>query len=183
MPGVQGIASDQRIQARLKLVEEHIALENRHDLDGILGTFGPTARYDDEPWDAHYLGRDGVRSYYEALLEAVPDLRIDIERCYASNNAVIVEVTISGHQFGAWRGLPATGRSVRFPLCGIFGFDDDDRLAGEKIYYDRATVLRQLGVFHEPSQIFGRLETAIMHPVTLSRAVARLIYNRIRGAD
>ena len=26
----------------------------------------------------------------------------------------------------------------------------DDNLAGEKIYYDRGTVLRQLGVFYEP---------------------------------
>jgi hypothetical protein len=41
---------------------------------------------------------------------------------------------------------------VQFPLCGIYTFDDEDRLAGEKIYYDRATVLRQLGVFHEPDR-------------------------------
>jgi hypothetical protein len=27
----------------------------------------------------------------------------------------------------------------------------DDNLAGEKIYYDRGTVLRQLGVFYEPA--------------------------------
>jgi len=41
-------------------------------------------------------------------------------------------------------------------------FDDDDRLAGEKTYYDRATVLRQLGIFLEPDRGLGRIATIIM---------------------
>jgi hypothetical protein len=32
---------------------------------------------------------------------------------------------------------------AEFPLCSIFTFDDGDRLARERIYYDRANVLRQ----------------------------------------
>jgi steroid delta-isomerase-like uncharacterized protein len=165
---------DRRSLARLKRVDEHIALENQHDLPGILATFGATARYDDAPWDAHYVGLDGVRAYYEGLLEAIPDLRIEVQRRYVSDEAVIVEVMITGHHLGLWRGLPATGRPVRLPLCGIFVFDDDDRLAGETIYYDRATVLRQLGVFHEPDGALGRIGTVIMHPVTIARAIWRM---------
>ena len=48
---------------------------NQHDLDGIMTTFGATPRYDDEPWNAHYTGRDGVRSFYSELLRAMPDLQ------------------------------------------------------------------------------------------------------------
>ena len=92
----------------------------------------------------------------------MPDLRIDLQQRYASDDAVVVEVIISGHHLGVWRGLPPTGRSVNFPLCGIFVFDKDDRLAGEKIYYDRATVLRQLGMFHEPDRMVGRIATVII---------------------
>jgi len=51
------------------------------------------------------------------------------------------------------------------PLCAIFTFDGDDRLAGEKVYYDRATVLHQLGVFHEPDGVPGRLNAALIHPI------------------
>jgi steroid delta-isomerase-like uncharacterized protein len=80
-----------------------------------------------------------VRNYYNSLLKAMPDLHIEVQRRHASNDAVVIEATITGHHLGAWRGLPPTGRPVRFPLCGIFVFDEDDRLAGEKIYYDRAT--------------------------------------------
>jgi hypothetical protein len=59
---------------------------------------------------------------------------------------------------------------VDFPLCGVYTFDADDRIAGERIYYDRATVLRQLGIFREPSSGFGRVMTALVHPLTIGGA-------------
>jgi hypothetical protein len=80
---------------------------------------------------------------------------------------------IRGTQLGSWRGLPATGRRVEVPLCGVYTFDESDRLAGERIYYDRATVLRQLGVFHEPDSVLGRIEVLATHPITMARALAR----------
>jgi steroid delta-isomerase-like uncharacterized protein len=172
------LISESRMSARLKLVEEHVRLENQHDLEGIMTTFGATARYDDEPYDGHYIGRDGVRTYYEDLLRAMPDLTIDVQHRHVSESAVVLEVVISGHHLGAWRGLPPTGRPVRFPLCGIYTFDDEDRLAGEKIYYDRATVLRQLGVFHEPEGALGRIATMLMHPLTIMRIVGRKIFRQ-----
>jgi len=162
-----------RRAARIALVERHVRLENDHDLEGVLGTFGETARYDDEPWGDHYEGRDGVRAFYEQLMKALPDLEIDVRRRHVTDEAIVLEVVIRGTHFGAWRGLSATGRKVEFPLCGIYTFDDQDRLAGEKIYYDRGTVLRQLGVFHEPQSALGQLAILATHPVTITRALAR----------
>src|ERR1700751_6052685 len=120
-----------RMKSRLTLVEEHIRRENAHDLDGILNTFGPEARYDDEPWDDHRIGRGEVQLYYKELLAAAADFRIDIRNRYVTGEAVILEVTISGTHTGTWRGLPATGRPVSFPLCGIYTFDSEDRILGE----------------------------------------------------
>lgn len=170
--------SERRMQARLKIVEEHVGMENRHDLDGIMLTFGAAARYDDEPWDAHYVGRDGVRAFYADLLRAMPDLRIDVQHRHVSDSSVVLEVIIRGHHLGAWRGLPPTGRPIEFPLCGVFTFDGDDRLAGEKIYYDRGTILRQLGVFHEPDGLPGRIDAVLMHPLTMAKIVGRAIFRR-----
>ena len=64
--------SETIVQARLEQVARHVELENLHDLDAVMGTFGPEASYDDEPWDEHPRGRDAVRRYYEDLLRAVP---------------------------------------------------------------------------------------------------------------
>ena len=158
---------------RLAIVKEHVQFENAHDLDGIMGTFGSEARYDDEPWSEHHLGRDQVRSYYETLLKVAPDLKIDVQKHHVTDEAVILEVVISGTQRGPWRGLPPTGRYLEFPLCGVFTFGDDGKLAGERIYYDRATVLRQSGVFREPTSVLARLILFLNHPINIASAWLR----------
>jgi len=165
--------SKDRQSARIAIVEEHIRRENEHDLEGVLQTFGETARYDDEPWGEHYSGRDGVRLFYEQLMKALPDLEIMVQRRHLAEDAILVEVVIRGTHLGGWRGLPATGRRVEFPLCGVYTFDADERLAGERIYYDRGSVLRQLGVFHEPRSVSGRICTVATHPITIARALVR----------
>jgi steroid delta-isomerase-like uncharacterized protein len=162
-----------RRAARIATVQRHIRLENEHDLEGVLGTFGDTAHYDDEAWGEHHHGRDGVRSFYEQMMAALPDLEIDVQRRHVAGDAILLEVVIRGTHLGEWRGLPATGRRVEVPLCGVYTFDSEDRLAGEKIYYDRGTVLRQLGVFHEPQSLLGQLSIFATHPVTIARAFAR----------
>jgi steroid delta-isomerase-like uncharacterized protein len=171
------IPKDRR-SVRLAVVEQHIRLENEHDLEGVLRTFGDTARYDDEPWGEHYMGANGVRLFYEQLMKALPDLEIEVQRRHATDDTVLVEVMIRGTHLGEWRGLPATGRRVEFPLCGVYTFDADDRLAGEKIYYDRGTVLRQLGVFHEPQSVLGQICIFATHPITIARAFARKLLQR-----
>jgi len=111
-------------------------------------------------------------------MKALPDLEIEVRRQHVSDDAVLLEVMIRGTQLGPWRGLPATGRRVEVPLCGVYTFDSDDRLSGEKIYYDRGTVLSQLGVFHEPQSALGRISILATHPITIARALARKILGR-----
>ena len=170
--------ADERTAARLRIVEEHLRCENAHDLAGIMATFGHDAEYEDTPWGEHHLGRDAVEQYYRDILTALPDLRIDVHDRIVTDDAVVLEVSISGTQTGTWRGLPATGRPVRFPLCGIFRFTTDGMLASERIYYDRASVLRQVGLYHEPIGVMGRLVTALTHPLTLARAYLRRLGTR-----
>ena len=163
-----------RLKKRLAIVENHVKCENCHDLAGLMAAFGAEARSDDEPWQDHRLGLDGVRSYYSELLTSLPDLAIEIRHRHVAGDAIVLEVTVRGTHLGVWRGgMPATGRRVEFPLCGIFTFDAQDRLAGERIYYDRGTVMRQLGLFHEPEGTLGRLVTAFSHPLTVTRALLR----------
>jgi steroid delta-isomerase-like uncharacterized protein len=167
MNGEQGAELARR---RARTVRDHIRLENGHELAAVMETFGPAARYDDEPWDEHHTGLSAVRLFYEQLFRAIPDLQIDVRHEHASSDCVIVECVIRGTHLGPWRGLPATGRHLAFPLCGVYTFGDDDRLAGERIYYDRATVLGQLGLFREPTSAVARLMLFVNHPIRIARA-------------
>jgi steroid delta-isomerase-like uncharacterized protein len=177
---VTGAVPGNQQSARLALVEEHVRLENEHNLEGVLGTFGETAQYEDEAWSENYQGRSGVRTFYQQLMTALPDLQIDVQQRHVSDDHIVLEVLIRGTHLGSWRGLPATGRRVEVPLCGVYTFDGERRLAGERIYYDRATVLRQLGVFHEPQTVFGRLAMLATHPATFASALVRKLRPKSR---
>ncbi|MDS0478590.1 ester cyclase [Natrinema sp. 1APR25-10V2] len=139
-------------------------MENDHDLEGVLETFGEAPRYEDESWGAMYDGIGGVREYYESLLTALPDFQIDVQNRHVTDDEIVLEVVISGTHKGYYHGLPPTGRHVSFPLCAVYSFDDAGKLASERIYYDRATVFRQVGVFHEPDGIRGQLLTRCPTP-------------------
>ena len=164
--------------ARLRVVEEHLRCENAHDLAGIMATFGDEAEYHDTSWAEHHNGRAAVQSYYLDALSALPDMRIDMQNCLVTDEAVVLEVSINGTHLGPWRGLPATGRTVQFSLCGIFRFSSNGKLASETIYYDRASVMRQIGLYHEPIGMMGRLATALSHPMTVALAFARKLRRR-----
>lgn len=113
-------------------------------------------------------------------MKALPDLEIEGQRRYVADDAILVEVRIRGTHLGRWRGLPATGRRIEFPLWGVY--TGNDRLAGEKIYYDRGTVLRQLGIFHEPQSILGQISILATHPATIARALAGKLLRKWRHA-
>jgi steroid delta-isomerase-like uncharacterized protein len=167
-----------KADARLAAVEEHVRQENRHDLDRLLAIFGQKALYEDAPWGEMHEGIDAVRAYYATLFRAAPDLHIDIKKRHVSDDAIVLEVVITGTQLGPWRGLPPTGRRLEFPLCAVFTFDENDRMVGERIYYDRATVLRQLGVLSEPTTLAGRLGMLLLHPATVLGAGMRSVFRR-----
>jgi steroid delta-isomerase-like uncharacterized protein len=158
-----------------RCVEEHVQHENQHDLYGIMATFGEDAWYDVEPLDEHHDGRNGVRTYYKDLLQALPDLHVDVQERHVTDESAILEVTMSGTHTGVWRGLPGTGNKVEFPACAVFAFDDQNKIAGERIYYDRATVLRQLDIFHDPERGIGQVLTSLTHPIAMIRALMRTI--------
>jgi steroid delta-isomerase-like uncharacterized protein len=170
--------ANEQVAARIRIVEEHLRRENAHDLAGIMATFAHEAEYEDTPWGEHHVGRDAVEQYYRELLTALPDLHINVRDRFVSEDAVVLQVSISGTQTGTWRGLPATGRPVQFPLCGIFRFAANGMLLSERIYYVRAGVLHQIGLYHEPVGILGRPVTALVHPLTLARAYLRKLFPR-----
>jgi steroid delta-isomerase-like uncharacterized protein len=138
-----------KLAARRKLVEEHVREENRHALDTLMDTFGAEASFDVNA--EHIAGRDGVRQFYTEVFKGFPDFTIDVRQTHASDDAVILEVIIRGTHAGPFRGIPATGRQVEVPLCAVFPFDQNEKLAGERLYYDVALMLTQLGVLPQPA--------------------------------
>ena len=66
-------------------------------------------------------------------------------------------------------------------MSAVFLFEGE-RLVCERVYFDAATILRQLGIAHDPLTLKGRLATALNHPLTVGGAFLRQALRRARGA-
>jgi steroid delta-isomerase-like uncharacterized protein len=132
------------LQARRdKVIREHVEAENRHDVEAAIGTFHRPF-YDVVAMGAVNDGAASVRDLLQGLFVGFPDFRASIGSTYHAADAVVVEMELTGTHKGPWAGVPPTGKSIRLRSAAIFKFDQD-RLVGETVYFDLATLMRQLG--------------------------------------
>ena len=156
---------------REALVREHMASENEHDFDTTIGTFGHP-RYELVATGDVYDGEEEVRGYFAESRTAFPDQRNELVALHHADDAVIVEFDLLGTHLGRLRALPPTGRAFRARMTAYFLFEGE-RLVCERVYFDQLTIMRQLGLAHDPSSVPGRLSTLVSHPVTIARAFVK----------
>jgi steroid delta-isomerase-like uncharacterized protein len=136
--------SDSRRAARIKAVQEHFRIENTHDLDAVMDTFGNQTSFLAN--NERHEGREAVRTFYGEFFRGFPDLRFDIKHLHVGEEAIPVEMVLSGTHTGTWFGIPPTRRRFEIPVCAVFIFAEHDKIAGERGYFDSALMLRQLGL-------------------------------------
>jgi steroid delta-isomerase-like uncharacterized protein len=163
-------------QKREAIVREHMESENRHEFDVTMATFDHP-RYEIIATGDVHDGKAEVAAYFKETREAFPDQRNELIALHHADDAVIVEFDLKGTHNGSFRGLPPTGRSFTCRMVAIFVFEDD-RLVCERVYFDSATILRQLGIAHDPLTFRGRVATVLNHPVTIARGLARSVIRR-----
>jgi steroid delta-isomerase-like uncharacterized protein len=163
-------------QRREAIVHEHMDAENAHDFERCIAAFAHP-RYEivatGEIWDGH----SGVNTLLHENKKGFSDFQFHPSHLYHGDDAVIVEGRFTGTQDGSWRGLPATGRKVDFPLIIVFVFEED-RMVCERTYFNIGTPLVQLGVARDPNSPAGKVATLLNHPLTVSRALIRSRFRR-----
>ncbi len=170
-------APDQDLRARREaIVVEHMESENRHEFEVTIGTFSHP-RYELIATGETHDGEAEVAAYFEETRTAFPDQRNELIAIHHADDAVIVEAMLYGTHLGSFRGLPPTGREFEMQFCALFLFEGD-RLVCERVYFDAATILRQLGIAHDPLSLRGRVATVFNHPLTIGQAVARNLLRR-----
>ncbi len=155
-------------ERREAVVREHMESENRHAFDETLATFAHP-RYELVATGEVHDGEDEVTRYYADTRAAFPDQRNEVHALHHTDEGVIVEFDLLGTHLGTFRGVPPTGRAFRCRMAAFFLFDGD-LIVIERVYFDAATILRQLGLANDPLTLKGRLMTLASHPITLGRA-------------
>lgn len=149
-----------------RLWEEHTAHEfSTRDAEATLATMVEDAHVNHVPVMTGGCGKDALRAFYS--LDFIPSMPPDttltpISRTVGESQLVDEMIFSFTHtQEMPWMlpGIPPTHRRVEVPLVAIVGFRDG-KLAHEHIYWDQASVLKQIGLLSDPRlPVFG-VETA-----------------------
>ena len=133
---------------RLEVIREHMDTEVTKEFDATLATFKADGEghphYEIMATGQVYDGDDEVMGYYLTTRTAFPDQRHENARFHVSDDAVIVEFDLLGTNLGEFYGLPPTGKAFRVPIIAVFFFEGD-RIVNERIYFDSASLVTQIG--------------------------------------
>jgi len=153
-------------QNLIQLWEEHTRHEfSTRDTDATLATMVDDAYVNHIPVMTGGCGKDALRRFYSH--DFIPTMPADttltpISRTVGEDQIVDEMIFSFTHtQEMSWMlpGIAPTNRRVEVPLVAIVHFRDD-KLAHEHIYWDQASVLKQIGLLEDPKlPVFGA-ETA-----------------------
>jgi carboxymethylenebutenolidase len=156
----------------IKLWEEHIADEfTVKDAQATIDTMCEDAYVNHVPTMAGGSGKEELLAFYSQDFIPVmpPDTTITPVSRTVGENQLVDEMIFSftHSQPIPWMlpGVVPTHRKVQIPLVAIVGFRDG-KLLHEHIYWDQASVLKQIGLLNDPAlPVFG-VETAekVLHP-------------------
>jgi steroid delta-isomerase-like uncharacterized protein len=120
--------------------------ENRHDFDATIATFAHP-RYELLATGEVHDGEEAVRAYFASSRGAFPDQRNELIALHHTDDGVWVELDLLGTHLGPLAGVEPTGRAFRCRMAALFVFEvDDEGIVCERVYFDSATILRQLGL-------------------------------------
>jgi steroid delta-isomerase-like uncharacterized protein len=126
------------------VLHRHVAAETAFDMEGTLATLTQDCLFEDVPSGEVYRGHEGVRTYYREWWEAFANVPSGSRRHVPAGDLLIVETRFVGTHRGTYGGRAPTGRAIDLPVA-IFVSFREGLMAGERFYYDRATLLAQIG--------------------------------------
>jgi steroid delta-isomerase-like uncharacterized protein len=118
--------------------------ENRHEFEVTMATF-EHPRYEIVPTGEVHDGKEAVDGYFKETRAAFPDQRNELIKMHHADDAVLAEFWLRGTHEGELRGIPPTGKSFECRCLAVFEFEGEG-LVCERVYFDTATILGQLGL-------------------------------------
>jgi carboxymethylenebutenolidase len=145
-----------------RLWEEHTSHEfATRDTEATLATMVEDAYVNHVPVLTGGVGKDALRAFYSVdfIPSMPPDTKLTpISRTVGDDQLVDEMIFSFTHtQEMPWMlpGVPPTNRHVEVALVAIVRFRDG-KLAHEHIYWDQASVLKQIGLLTDPAlPVFG----------------------------
>ena len=128
-----------------QVTRDAVAAFNAGDLDRYLASYSPDAVIHGLPEHLE-PNLTGHREFLTSTRRALPDFTSTIEDIIAEGDLVAVRMTYTGTHEGTFRGVPPTGRQLRWDAMTFRRFNDDGLTVERWILGDSISLLQQLGV-------------------------------------
>jgi len=112
---------------------------NRQNMNVIDEIFAPTVVFNGQP-----IPRDALKQALAARRVAFGDIRVTVDDQVAEGDKVSTRRTWEATHHGPYRGVPATGKRVKWTQVSIVRFADG-RIAEDWAVADEVGLLQQLG--------------------------------------
>jgi len=151
-------------QAMIDVWEAHTAAEfEQKDADAAIATMTDHPVLIHVPVNTGATGKEPLRRFYRDIFipQMPPDTELQLLTRSVGQNRVIDEFilrlthTLRMEWFAP--GIEATGRRLAVPHVGVIYFEDG-KISAEHIYWDQATVLKQLGLLDEGLPVIGAIQ-------------------------
>ncbi|MBI2486275.1 MAG: ester cyclase [Deltaproteobacteria bacterium] len=138
-----------------KVWEKHTTAEFlKRDLEATMATMVDEPYIKIIPINVGGSGKDGVRAFYsDVMIPSIPDdLQARIINRIIGDRHLVDEIyfTFTHNKQMDWflPGIPSTNKRIELEHVVVVEFRGD-KIAGERVYWDHATVLRQVGLLKD----------------------------------
>lgn len=140
------------LQTNLKLAKEIYELFNNNKIEELSALYSEHSVLLNVPTNEIFKGKAGAKSSASRWRTAFSDAKCVISNQAVTEDSIVTEFNGVGTNDGQLETpmglIPPTGRKVNIPFVEVLKIKNG-KIEGSKLYYDTATMLRQLELFAE----------------------------------
>jgi steroid delta-isomerase-like uncharacterized protein len=141
-------------QDNATIVLAHYDAFNKREIDKDLALVTDDVKWLNIPFNVNFSGHQGYREYLKNWITAMPDCKVEVLHTVVGEEWAAVEFVGRGTHTGPLVGpygktFPATQKKLDLKLCEFLRIRDG-QIAEARVYFDAATMMRQLGLPETP---------------------------------
>ena len=119
---------------------------NERNVSAVMPYIEPEIHYEDEATGQILTTAEELINHLSSPLNASSDATIANYEYFVSGDQTIAKFTIYGTNDQPYEDNPATGNNFSVDALEVIDWDSEGQVKGGKIYYDRLTMLQQVGL-------------------------------------